>query len=103
MSNFNGTYRWGATTSLNNVASGTAVASTAVFGSQTRRIRVMSSVGSVSVLVADGAVSSVTVDTTGMLIAPGVPEYFLVTPGQTLAAHSQSVTTTGVYVTEATT
>lgn len=101
MPNF-GAYRWGATTSLGSVTSGTAVASTAVFGTQTRTIRVISSVGSCSVLVSDAAVASTAIDTTGMLISPGVPEYFVVSPGQRLSAHGQSVTTTAVYVTEGT-
>lgn len=101
MPNFS-TYRWGATTSLGSVGSGTAVASTAVFGTQTRTIRVVSSVGSCSALVADGAVTSTVVDTTGMYLPPNVPEYFVVTPGQKLAVHGQSVTTTAVFVTEGT-
>ena len=92
-------YRWGGSSSL-AVTSGTAVLSTAVFGSQTRTIRVMTTAAAVSVLVTDAAVSSTAVDTTGMPLPLNVPEYFIVTPGQKLAAHSQSATSTAVWVTE---
>ena len=99
MPNYSGNWRWGATTSLGSIASGTAVAS-AVFGSQTRIVRVISSVGSCSVLISDAAVTSTVVDNTGMYIAPGFPEYFVVTPGQRINAHQQGVTTTSIFVTE---
>jgi|SRR5262245_11219076 len=99
MPNFSGAYRWGETTSL-NVTSGTAVASTAVFGTQTRTIRVISSVASCNALVIDANVSSVTVDTAGMYIPPALPEYFVVGPGQRLAVHGATVTSNTVWVTQ---
>ena len=102
MPNYSGVFRWGDSSSLPSVTSGTAVASTAVFGSQTRTIRVMSPVASCRILVHDGTVSSVTVDATGMQLFPSAaPEYFVVTPGQRLGAHVQGVTTASVFVTEA--
>lgn len=101
MPNFSGAFRWGPSTSL-SVTSGTAVASTAVFGSQTRTIRVISPVGSCNALIIDGNVGSVAIDTTGMPILPAIaPEVMTVSPGQRLAAHCQSVTTATVWVTEA--
>ena len=101
MPNYNGTIRWGDSSSLPSVTSGTAVASTAVFGSQTRTIRVISPVGSCQVLVSEGTVSSTTVNSRGMLILPGLtPEYMRVSPGQQLYAHLQGVTTAAIWVTE---
>ena len=101
MANFSGAHRWGPSTSL-SVGSTTAVASTAVFGTQCRTIRVISAVGSCNALVIDATVSSVLVDTTGMLILPGLPpEPIQVGPGQRLALHGRSVTTAVVWVTEA--
>src|SRR5262245_25076482 len=93
-----GAYRWGPTTSL-NVTSGTAVAS-AVFGSQTRTVRIISTVASCNALVSDAAVSSAAVDTGGMYLAPGAAEYLIVGPGQRLNVHSQTVTSTVLWMTE---
>ena len=93
-------HRWGGSTSL-AVGSTTAVASTAVFGTQCRTIRVQSTVGSCNALVIDGDVSSLVVNTTGMPLVPGLPpEYIQVGPGQRLALHGQSVTTAVVWIAE---
>ena len=99
MPNFSGAYRWGGTTSL-NVTSGTAVAS-AVFGSQTRTVRVISAVASCNVLISDAAVASAAVDTGGAYMPPGVPDYLVVGPGQRFNVHSQTVTSNVVWMTEA--
>jgi hypothetical protein len=99
---FTGAYRWGASTSLPSITSTSVVASTAVFGSQTRTIRVLCPVASCQVLVIDANISSTVVDATGMQLFPSAaPEYFVVGPGQRLAAHHQGVTTASVFVTEA--
>ena len=92
-------FRPGATTSL-NVTSGTVVAS-AVFGSQTRMIRMISSAASCNILISDAAVASTAVDTGGVLVLPSTaPEFLAVGPGQRLNVHSQTVTSSVLWVTE---
>ena len=78
--NYLGVGRLGATQSISvGSSSGT---STAVFGSQTRTIRIMAT-QPIAFLIGDApSVSSTVINNTGATMPASVVEYFLVTPGQ---------------------
>jgi hypothetical protein len=77
-----------------NLASTGTSSATAAFGAQTLYVRVLAT-AAVQVRISDGTPTAVTTDTA---LAPNIPEYFIVTPGQKLA----SIGTATVNVTELT-
>ena len=61
----------------------------------------ISSAASCNVLLSDATVASTAVDTGGILVMPSnEPEYLTVGPGQRFNVHSQTVTSSVVWVTE---
>jgi hypothetical protein len=93
------TFRWGASQSV-SVTSGTTPASSAVFGSQTRQIRVVTD-RAVNLLITDGAVTSTAINTTGAMLPANVVDYLTVTPGQRLSPTiSGTASTTTLTITE---
>ena len=95
---FNGGYRWGPSQSL-AVASG-AAGSSAVFGSQTRLVRLMSTLPCTVLISETPSVSSTVVNNTGVPLAANVPEIVRVTPGQRLSATQGTASATTLTITE---
>jgi hypothetical protein len=71
--------------------------STTNFGSQTRQVRINSTL---SIWATFDTTATVTANSSAVLISPNVPEYFAVTPGQQLNFISTSTSTGYVVVTE---
>lgn len=93
-----GGYRWGPSQSV-SVTSGSA-SSTTAFGSQTRVVRVMTTLPC-NVLVGDApSVNSTVVNNTGVALVANFPEYVAVSPGQRLSATQGTTSTTVLTVTE---
>jgi hypothetical protein len=78
-----------------------AAATTAVFGSQTYAIRVITD-KQVRLVVTDGAVTSALALSSGAMLPANVVEYFAVTPGQMLTAVSPVASNATITVAEVT-
>jgi hypothetical protein len=93
-----GTYRWGATSSL--APNSTSGSSTAVFGTQTRQIRVATTQPTWLLIDQSPSSTAATIYGTGALLPANTVDYITVTPGQRLSAASSTASTANLTITE---